>query len=103
LIAVNPSVYRTSITVSPDCSLEGLEALAADDADDGVKAGTTITAHLLALLVTFIGEPLPADSLLIVARLIQGSYTRPPSAANSSNSLVASYIWHGFHTHAGSG
>ena len=46
------------ITVNPDCSMEGLEALAAEDADNAVKAGTAITAHLLGLLVTFIGEPL---------------------------------------------
>ncbi len=51
-----PSLSRVS--VNPDCSMEGLEALAADDADGGVKAGTAITAHLLGLLVTFIGEPL---------------------------------------------
>ena len=51
-----PSLSR--ITVNPDCSIEGLEALAAEDADDAVKAGTAITAHLLGLLVTFIGEPL---------------------------------------------
>ena len=46
------------VTVNPDCSMEGLEALAAEDADDAVKAGTAIAAHLLGLLVTFIGEPL---------------------------------------------
>lgn len=46
------------ITVDPDCSMEGLEALAAEDTDGGVEAATSLTAHLLELLVTFIGEPL---------------------------------------------
>ena len=40
-------------------SLEGLEELAADaDERVGVEAAVAITAHLLGLLVTFIGEPL---------------------------------------------
>lgn len=51
-----PSLKR--ISVNPDCSMEGLEALATQDTDGGVEAGLAITAHLLALLVTFIGEPL---------------------------------------------
>ena len=51
-----PSLGRVS--VNPDCSMEGFDALAAEDADDAVKAGTALTAHLLGLLVTFIGEPL---------------------------------------------
>ena len=51
-----PSLSR--ITVKPDCSLEGLEALAAQDPRAGIEAGLAITAHLLELLVTFIGEPL---------------------------------------------
>ena len=40
-----PSLSR--ITVNPDYSMEGLDALAAEDADGGVKAGIAITAHLL--------------------------------------------------------
>ena len=51
-----PSLNRVS--VNSDGSVEGLEALAADDTDAGVEAGLAITAHLLELLVTFIGEPL---------------------------------------------
>lgn len=51
-----PSLNR--ITVNPNCSMEGLEALAAEDADVGVEAAAAITAHLLELLITFIGEPL---------------------------------------------
>lgn len=57
-----PSV--ASITVKADCSMEGLEELAADakksrgGGDGGVEAIAAITAHLLGLLVIFIGEPL---------------------------------------------
>jgi hypothetical protein len=51
-----PSLNR--VTVKPDCSIEGLEALAAQVADSGVEATAALTAHLLGLLVTFIGEPL---------------------------------------------
>jgi hypothetical protein len=46
------------VTVNPDCSMAGLEELAADRASGGVDAPVAITAHLLGLLVTFIGEPL---------------------------------------------
>jgi hypothetical protein len=51
-----PSLNR--ISVNPDCSMEGLETLAAEDTAGGVEAGLEITAHLLGLLVTFVGEPL---------------------------------------------
>ncbi len=51
-----PSLNR--ITVKPDCSMDGLEALAADEADGGAEAAVALAAHLLGLLVTFIGEPL---------------------------------------------
>lgn len=51
-----PSLNR--ITVKPDCSMDGLEALAADEADGGIEAAGALAAHLLGLLVTFIGEPL---------------------------------------------
>jgi hypothetical protein len=51
-----PSLNR--ISVKPDCSMDGLEALAADEADGGVEATVALAAHLLALLVTFIGKPL---------------------------------------------
>lgn len=52
------------IKVNPDGSLEGLERLAAgewkpgSDWDGGAEAAVAITAHLLGLLVTFIGQPL---------------------------------------------
>jgi hypothetical protein len=51
-----PALAR--VTVSPDCSMEGLEELAAHATDGGVHAPAAITAHFLELLVTFIGEPL---------------------------------------------
>ena len=51
-----PSLHR--ITFKPDYSIDGLEALAAEDADGGVEAAAALTAHLLELLITFIGEPL---------------------------------------------
>ncbi len=51
-----PSLNR--ITVKPDCSMDGLDALAADETDGGARAATALAAHLLGLLVTFIGEPL---------------------------------------------
>ena len=44
----------TRVKVNPDCSIEGLEELAADTA----KGGAAIAAHLLGLMVTFIGQPL---------------------------------------------
>jgi hypothetical protein len=46
------------ITEKADGSLEGLEALAADAPDIRIEAAVAITAYLLGLLVTFIGEPL---------------------------------------------
>ena len=46
------------VTVNPDCSMEGLEVLLADATDGAVHGPAAITAHLLELLVTFIGEPL---------------------------------------------
>jgi hypothetical protein len=46
------------VTLKPDCSMDGLEALAAQDAQGAVEAGAAIVRHLLELLVTFIGEPL---------------------------------------------
>lgn len=46
------------ITVNPDGSMQGLEELAADGTDGAADAPVVITAHLLGLLVTFIGESL---------------------------------------------
>jgi hypothetical protein len=51
-----PALER--VTVNPDCSMEGLEELVADAPGGGADAPVAITAHLLELLVTFIGEPL---------------------------------------------
>ena len=51
-----PSLTR--VTVNPDCSMDGLEALAAAEADGGAEAAVALAAQLLGLLVTFIGEPL---------------------------------------------
>ena len=51
-----PSLNR--LTVKPDCSMDALEAFVADEADGGTEAAAALTAHLLGLLVTFIGEPL---------------------------------------------
>ena len=51
-----PSLNR--IAVKADCSIDGLEALAADDADGGAGAAVELAAQLLGLLVTFIGEPM---------------------------------------------
>ena len=51
-----PSLSR--ITIKPDCSMEGLEALATEEPDGGAEAVIALSAHLLGLLVTFIGEPL---------------------------------------------
>jgi hypothetical protein len=50
-----PSLQTAEIT--PDGRLEGLQEPAVDARKD-VEAATAITAHLLALLVTFVGEPL---------------------------------------------
>ena len=47
-----------TVKLKPDGSLEGLEELAADATNGGPDAAVAITAHLLGLLVTFIGEPL---------------------------------------------
>ena len=49
------------VTEKADGSMEGLEKVAADARNSGVGGGdaaVAITAHLLGLLVTFIGEPL---------------------------------------------
>ena len=46
------------VTEKGDGTLEGFDELAADAHDVGRDAAMAITAHLLGLLVTFIGEPL---------------------------------------------
>ena len=45
-----------SVQVGTNCHIEGLEELAATDG--GANAAVALAAHLLTLLVTFIGEPL---------------------------------------------
>jgi hypothetical protein len=52
--------------VAPDGRLEGIEEIAAD-AGTSAEAAIAITAHLLALLVTFIGEPL-------TLRIVRGAW-----------------------------
>ena len=47
-----------AVTLNPDGSLNGLEGLASDTRDGGHETVVGIIAHLLALLVTFVGEPL---------------------------------------------
>ena len=54
-----PSLHH--VTVMPDSSIEGFEALASGSAssgDEGTDESAALIAHLLGLLVTFIGEPL---------------------------------------------
>jgi hypothetical protein len=46
------------ITEKADGSLAGLDELAADSQNAAIDAAVAITAHLLGLLVTFVGEPL---------------------------------------------
>jgi hypothetical protein len=46
-----------AVNVSPEGRLEGIEEHAVDAKNDS-EAAIAITAHLLALVVTFIGEPL---------------------------------------------
>jgi hypothetical protein len=48
-----PSLDR--VKIRPDGSIEGLEELARKD---GTEAGAALTAHLLGLLVTFVGQSL---------------------------------------------
>ncbi len=47
-----------AVTLDPHGSLEGLETLESDRRNGGPEAVVGIIAHLLGLLVTFIGEPL---------------------------------------------
>ena len=74
-----PSLNR--VTVKPDCSMDGLEAPAADEADGGVEAAVALAAHLRALLVTFIGEPL-------TLRLVRQSWDRRIACTRSSGSIL---------------
>ncbi|CAN5491222.1 hypothetical protein BH09PLA1_BH09PLA1_02540 [soil metagenome] len=47
-----------TVEFKPDCALEGIGTLAADTTNGGADAPVGIIAHLLGLLVTFIGEPI---------------------------------------------
>ena len=47
-----------SVTLTPDGCLDGIEQLDADTTNGAMEASVAVTAHLLGLLVTFIGEPL---------------------------------------------
>ena len=47
-----------TVTLKPDGSLEELEVLAMDATNGGPEAAIAIIAHLLGLLITFIGAPL---------------------------------------------
>jgi hypothetical protein len=47
-----------AVNVKPDCSMEGLVELASDSTSGATDAAAALTAHLLGLLETFIGEPL---------------------------------------------
>ena len=51
-----PSLQNVKITA--DSRLEGLEAIGSAAGNAAKEAATAIIAHLLGLLVTFIGEPL---------------------------------------------
>jgi hypothetical protein len=47
-----------TVEAKADGSLEGLEQVATDAGNGGTDAAVAVTAHLLGLLVIFIGEPL---------------------------------------------
>lgn len=47
-----------SVTVNTEGALERLEQVVADARNGGIEAAVAITAHLLDLLVTFVGKPL---------------------------------------------
>src|SRR5471030_480785 len=46
-----------TVKLKPDGSLQGCEVLAVDATNGGPEAAVAITAHLLGLLVIFIGKP----------------------------------------------
>jgi len=73
-----------SIKVGAEGRLEGLEQPAADTgtAARGSEAAVAITAHLLGLLVTFIGEPL-------TLRLVREAWPLTPRLTNSIQEIEA--------------
>ena len=50
-----PSIQ--TLKVKPDGHLEGLDVLVADATTGGPETAVALAAHLLGLLVTFVGEP----------------------------------------------
>ena len=54
-----------NVRVGADGRLEGFEQLAADDESEAGEAAVEITAQMLVLLVTFIGEPLTRRLVLL--------------------------------------
>ena len=57
-LAIADSPSLATVTLNPDGSLEGIEPVASDTQNGGPEAAVGIIAHLLGLLVAFIGEPL---------------------------------------------
>lgn len=63
LVLARPEIpWLQNVKVSPEGRLEGIEGHPTDKKNDS-EAAIAITAHLLALLVTFIGEPLTVQLL----------------------------------------
>jgi hypothetical protein len=60
-----------AVNVKPDGSLEGLEAVAVDPTHGGPDAAAAIIAHLMGLLVTFIGAAL---TLRLVGEVWPGAW-----------------------------
>jgi hypothetical protein len=54
-----------NVKVGADGRLEGFEQLAADDESEAAESAVEITAQMLTLLVTFIGEPLTLRLVLL--------------------------------------
>ena len=68
-----------TVKLKPDGSLEGLEVLAVDATNGGPEAAVAITAHLLGLLVTFIGKP-------FTLRLVREAW--PDTSLNEQHSKI---------------
>jgi len=68
-----------TVTLKPDGSLEGCEVLADDATNGGPEAAVAIIAHLLGLLVTFIGKP-------FTLRLVREAW--PDTSLNEQHSKI---------------
>ena len=68
-----------TVKFKPDGSLEGYEVLAVDATNGGREAAVAITAHLLGLLVTFIGKP-------FTLRLVREAW--PDTSLNEQHSKI---------------